>query len=259
MTTDPGAPSRLYGDLAPWWPLISPVEVYEEDARAVAELFGQARRPVREVLELGSGGGHTAFHLRSRYAMTLVDLSPEMLAVSRALNPGAEHHRGDMRDLRLGRSFDAVLVHDAIDYMTTPEELAAAFRTAYEHCRPGGVAVFFPDQLAETYRPATDCGGGDAGDGSGARYLEWSLPHEPGATAVRTEYVFTLRDAGGGVRTVHETHVTGLFSAADWRRLLGETGFGVSSVQETDASGEPGRTLFLAYRPAQSGRHGPAR
>ncbi|MDB1090013.1 class I SAM-dependent methyltransferase [Streptomyces sp. ACA25] len=245
MTT-PAPSLRLYGDLARWWPLISPVEVYEEDAAVAGSLFARAGRPVRQVLELGSGGGHTAFHLRSRYEMTLVDLSEEMLALSRRLNPGTEHRTGDMRDLRLGHAFDAVLVHDAIAYMTTPQDLAATFRTAYEHCRPGGVAVFFPDHLAETFQPSTECGGSDAEDGSGARYLAWSLPTAPGATTVRTEYTFTLREAGGRIRTAHETHLTGLFTAAAWQRQLTGTGFRVSSLR---VHGEHGRTLFVGHRP----------
>ena len=52
--------------------------------------------------------------------MTLVDLSAEMLEVSRQLNPECEHIQGDMRTIRLGRQYDAVLVHDAVDYVTTP-------------------------------------------------------------------------------------------------------------------------------------------
>jgi SAM-dependent methyltransferase len=227
--TIPSQAGRLYGDLARWWPLISPVEVYEEDARIAAELFALAGHPVREVLELASGGGHMAFHLRSHYAMTLtlVDLSPEMLAVSRELNPGAEHLLGDMRDVRLGRAFDAVLVHDAIDYMTTPHDLSAALHTAFEHCRPGGVAVFFPDHVADTFEPVTDCGGSDADDGSGVRYLEWSQQPEPGATTVRTEYTFTIKETDGDrphrARDTRHRPVHGrrLAAAARWGRLPG--------------------------------------
>ena len=49
---------RFYGDLAAWWPLISPVDDYAEEARWVGTLLGAAASPVRNVLELGSGGGH---------------------------------------------------------------------------------------------------------------------------------------------------------------------------------------------------------
>ena len=59
-----------------------------------------------------------------------------------------EHLQGDMRTLRLGRQFDAVFVHDAIEYMTTEDELRQAVATVYAHCRPGGVAVLVPDHIA---------------------------------------------------------------------------------------------------------------
>ena len=71
------------------------------------------------LLELGSGGGNNASHLKHRFECTLTDLSPEMLALSRTLNPECEHIEGDMRTLRLERTFDAVFVHDAIAYITT--------------------------------------------------------------------------------------------------------------------------------------------
>ena len=173
---------RFYSDLAPWWPLISAPEEYTEEAAFAASLLRMANPPTRTVLELGSGGGNNAFHLKGEFEMTLVDLSEDMLAVSRQLNPDCEHFQGDMRTLRLGRSFDAVFVHDAIDYMTTEADLRQAVATAYEHCRVGGVAVFVPDDIAENFEPDTDHGGHDAPDGRGARYLEWSTDPDPDDT-----------------------------------------------------------------------------
>jgi SAM-dependent methyltransferase len=75
--------------------------------------------PLETLLELGSGGGNTASHLGSNLRLTLTDLAPAMLDLSRTLNPGAEHLVGDMRTLRLGRTFDAVLIHDAIMCLVT--------------------------------------------------------------------------------------------------------------------------------------------
>ena len=72
---------RFYGELAPWWPLISPPEEYEEEAAYAATLLQSAAVPVRAVLELGSGGGHNAVHLKAHFTMTLVDLSDGMLGV----------------------------------------------------------------------------------------------------------------------------------------------------------------------------------
>ena len=76
------------------------------------------------MLELGSGGGNNASHLKAHFQLTLVDLSPAMLAVSRALNPECEHLQGDMRTVRLGRRFDA-----PTDHIAFTAELEAYFRS----------------------------------------------------------------------------------------------------------------------------------
>jgi SAM-dependent methyltransferase len=244
-----GAPGhRFYTELAEFWPLISPPEEYVDEADELADLLGTASIPVRDVLELGSGGGHNAVHLSRRFALTLVDLSEPMLVVSRRLNPGCTHVAGDMRTVRLGRLFDAVLVHDAIDYMATRDDLRQALVTAREHCRPGGLVLLAPDHTVETFEPGTDHGGTDAPDGRGARYLEWSRDPDPSDTQVTTDYAFLLRDAHGSVRAVHETHVTGLFDRATWLTLLTEVGFSAERVVERDAGNRTPRDFFVGRR-----------
>jgi SAM-dependent methyltransferase len=246
-----GVEHRFYREFASWWPLISPVAEYEEEARFEATLLHSASLPVLDVLELGSGGGHNAAHLKQHFSLTLVDLSPEMLAVSRRLNPECRHAAGDMRSVRLGRTFDGVFVHDAIDYMTTEADLRRAIETAYLHCRPGGIAVLMPDHTRETFVPGTEHGGGDGDDdGSGVRYLEWTWDPDPTDTWLLTEYAFVFRHAGGGVESAHETHRIGLFGRDVWLWLLAEAGFEPTAVdEETDDDRTP-RTVFVGYRPS---------
>ena len=239
---------RFYRDLAEWWPLASPPEEYAEEAAELADLLEVAGQPGRQVLELGSGGGHNAVHLRRHAALTLVDASPEMLAMSRRLNPECEHVVGDMRSVRLGRRFDGVLVHDAIDYMTTRDDLRQAAATAFEHCRPGGVAVLAPDHTAETFRPGASCGGSDGPDGRGVRYLEWT--HAPDPAGVTTDYAFLLRSPDGDVEVVHETHRTGLFGRHTWLEVLTEVGFDAEIHTERASGDREPRDLFVAHRPA---------
>ncbi len=266
MTEQP-ADHRFYGELARWWPLLSPPQEYVEEAGFLGTLLASAAIPVSTVLELGSGGGHNAVHLTDRFAMTLVDLSPGMLEVSRALNPGCEHAQGDMRSYRAGRLFDAVLIHDAIDYMTTESDLRLAVRTAYEHCRPGGVAVFVPDDVSERFVGSTDCGGSDqsvgddtrTGSGSrstagragplrGARYLSWTWDPDPDDEWVLTEYAFLLRGDDDAVRVLHETHRTGLFSTAVWLRVLTDSGFAATAVDEITTEDRTPRLVFVGHR-----------
>jgi len=239
---------RFYSDLASWWPLISAPEEYAEEAAFAASLLRMANPPTRTVLELGSGGGNNAFYLRREFEMTLVDLSKEMLAVSRELNPECEHVRGDMRTLRLGRSFDAVFVRDAIDYMTTEIDLRRAVSTAYEHCREGGLAVFVPDDIAESFEASTEHGGHDAPDGRGVRYLEWSTDPDPDDTRTTSEFAFLLREADGTVRVAHDTHEFGLFPRALWLKVLAEVGFRARSVAEMTTEDRLPRELFVGTR-----------
>src|SRR5580704_14694512 len=100
----------LYRELAPWWPVISPSVEYADDAAVIGGIFAATGRPVRSVLDLGCGGGHVALYLKDGRSMTLVDLSAQMLDVSQRLNPDCAHVQGDMRTIRLGCQFDAVLV-----------------------------------------------------------------------------------------------------------------------------------------------------
>lgn len=232
---------KLYDDLAEWWPLMSPPEEYADDAERIARLLRPegAAGGRMSLLELGSGGGHLASHLKRRFDMTLVDLSPRMLDLSRRLNPQCRHLRGDMRSLRLGETFDAVLVFDAISHMVEERDLLATLRTARAHLRAGGLGVFCPDFTAECFVPGTTVGGTDGAD-RGMRYLEWVRPGIIG-TAYRADLVYVLRYPDGEVRIEHDRMTLGAFSRTAWVRALAQAGFGEAAVER-----QSGRDVFLA-------------
>lgn len=235
----------IYGELADWWPLFSHHREYREEAEWLwASLAQSSRGRIGTMLELGSGGGNNAFHLKGRCGMTLADLSPRMIAVSRRLNPECEHVEGDMRTLRLGRRFDAVFIHDAIMYMTTLEDLQAALATAAEHLAAGGIAVVQPDFVAETFQPSTGHGGHDERDGRSLRYLSWTREPLPGATVVDVDYALILREPDGASRTVHDRHQCGIFPRKAWRAAFREAGFANVAVESDPWE----REVFFAVR-----------
>jgi SAM-dependent methyltransferase len=216
---------KLYTDLAAWWPLLSSPADYEEEAAFYSRvIIDAAESPPRTVLELGSGGGNNASHMKSHFDMVLVDVSPGMLDVSRQLNPGLKHVQGDMRTVRLDRQFDAVFVHDAVCYMTTGSDLRKAMETAFVHCKPGGVVLFAPDFVRENFTPSTDHGGHDAGQ-KGLRYLEWTWDPDPADTEYQVDFVYLLRDADGSMRAEQDRHREGLFPRGDWLQWLTDAGF----------------------------------
>ena len=218
---------RLYDDLAYLWPMVSPPEDYAEEAgywrRAIRNRLGPGRH---RILELGAGGGHNLSHLTADFEAEAVDLSPRMLEHSRRLNPDVRHHLGDMRTVRLGTVFDAVLIHDAVSYMLTEDDLRAAFATARAHLRPGGLLLVAPDLVKENFR--------------NGMVLHWPIPPssggieveveeritDPDPTVTMIESVITYTITEGGSRRVEtDVHRTGLFPINTWVRLMSECGF----------------------------------
>jgi len=241
---------RLYAELAPWWPLLSAPADYAPEAESFLPMLlgdgdGAAAqsgtRPT--LLELGAGGGNLASHLAPHFTLTLTDVAPGMLAVSRTLNPDAEHIEGDMRTLRLGRTFDAVLIHDAIAYMTSRDELRQALETAAVHCRPGGTVVVAPDFVRETFSPDTSHGGEDGDDGRALRYLEWMHDPDPNDETVEVLYTVVRREADGTANVSMERHLEGCFSRDAWYAEFAAVGLDARHVVDAWE-----REVFIARR-----------
>ena len=221
-------PPRLYSDLASWFHLLTAPHDYLEEAEYyTARIVEAAIGPVNTVIELGSGGGNNASHMKQRFNMTLSDLSPEMLEVSRRINPELTHIQGDMRSLRIpGGQFDAVFVHDAVMYLTSESDLQAMAETAAFHCRPGGAVVVVPDHVRESFNsPYTEHGGHDGTDGRGMRYVMWCTDPDPTDSTFISDFAYLLREPDGTVRIEHDRHIQGIFLQSVWTDALTEAGF----------------------------------
>lgn len=223
---------KMYSELASWWPLLSSPADYAEEAASFLAMMeiDAGTRPT--LLELGSGGGNLASHLKPHVAATLSDVSPQMLAVSRQLNPELEHVEGDMRSVRLGRTFDIILIHDAIMYCTSAEELHDAVATAAIHCRPGGLVIVAPDCVRETFEPETSTGGEDGPDGRALRYMEWSWDPDPSDDTCVVTYTIVTRDADGELRVELDRHFEGLLPEATFLAAFAKARLSVRVVHD---------------------------
>jgi SAM-dependent methyltransferase len=244
----PGARLHLYTDLATWWPVFSPPSHYVEEAQdLLPTLLAAPDAPPRTMLELGSGGGSLAFHFKAHLTLTLSDLSAEMLAMSRQINPECEHVQGDMRTLDVGRQFDLVFIHDAIMYMLDPASIRAALATAYRHCRPGGALVVVPDCVRETFEPTTSHGGEGEPGGRALRYLEWTWDPDPSDDTCEVAFAFLLREPDGTVHVDTDHHQFGLFARQAWLDWFHQTGFAPETrldpwQRDVFTGRKPGRT-----------------
>jgi len=254
----PDAPPtpRLYDDLAWLWPLLSPPEHYEAEAATLHGLIDQhfadglTGGAKRSILELGAGGGHTLCHLADDFVRVAVDLSEPMLANCRALIPGIDARVGDMRTVRLGRTFDVVLVHDAIDYMTTAEDAQAALDTVAAHLAPGGIAFIAPTYTRETFVDGEVADDGTTTDAQELTYFTYAHDPDPADDQVEMILLYLIRptpDQAAGprpVRVVEDRHICGLFANAAWLDMI--TAAGLRGELLEQASGA--WSLFVARR-----------
>lgn len=242
VTPRDAAKPRLYGDLARLWPLVSPAEDYAAEAAVLGKLLRKELRTQHRgvdkprVLEMGAGGGHILHHLCDSFDITASDLSPQMLAQCRRLNPGVPTIVGDMRSLRLGpnrRGYDAVLIQDAIDYMLTPRDISRVLATAWTHLRPGGVLIVAPTYVRETFRNH-DTESDQRSDGrTTVTYLCYIHDPNPADTWYDLRLVFLIAgEKRGAVRVVEDRHRCGLFSVSNWIQLMAQTGFAARAVDD---------------------------
>ena len=221
---------RLYSDLSWLWPIISPPEDYIPEVAQFVRLIQQySRRPVQTLLDLGCGGGHNDHWFKMYYQVTGVDLSESMLSLARQLNPEATYLAGDMRSVRLGQTFDAVVVADSITYMLSEDDLRLAFTTAYEHLAPGGVFVTYAEENRENFEQNSVHTSTQSLENIEVTLIENYYDPDPQDTTIEVTFIYLIRQAGE-LQIETDRHTLGLFSLDTWDRLLRETGFEVDRV-----------------------------
>lgn len=115
---------------------------YPGHAAHVVRLIRERNPGASTLLEVGCGTGRFFEELQPEFALTGLDVSPDMLAIARRRFPGVEVVEADMRRLDLDGTFDAVAcLFSSIGYMTTGEDLQAAISAMARHLAPGGVLV----------------------------------------------------------------------------------------------------------------------
>ncbi|MBN2146344.1 MAG: class I SAM-dependent methyltransferase [Anaerolineales bacterium] len=238
--------ARMYGDLAWLWPYISRKEHYMDEAATFRRLIGEHTRiETHTLLHLGCGGGHLDYWLKHTFQVTGVDLSDGMLENARRLNPELRYQQGDMRSLRLGQAFDAVICADSIDYMLSEDDLKAVFETAFWHLKPGGIFCTYAEYLAGSFpQNSVDCSSNREGDIEVAFFENY---YDPDPTDTTCEFVFVYLIRQAGKLTIEsDRHIGGLFPLETWLRLLKDVGF---LVHQVDLDG---LIHFVCQKPAQS-------
>ena len=244
--------SRLYDDLADLWPVLNPPDRGLSDAdeiRRLADRYLPDRGRRRSILELGVGCGGTLSCLAADFDVVGVDLSQVMLGHCRRLNPQVEVHHGDMRHIRLGRVFDIILIHDAINHLVTAVEIALTLETANVHLTPNGLLIVGPTYVRESFTDhAVEFDSQSQEDLEIGSMCHVSDP-DPEDTLFELQVLLLIR-RGGYLRIEHDLQICGLFSTQAWLQLLWDAGFAM--LMQDLGSGRPYH-LFVCRKDDSTG------
>ena len=207
--------------------------------RAIVE--EELRTGGRRLLDVACGTGLHLEHLKAHFDAEGLDLSPELLEVSRERNPEVTHHLADMRTFELDARFDVVTcLFSSIGYMTTIDDLHRATERMASQLVPGGLLIVEPWLTPDAWRPNT---------------VHGLFVDEPELKIARVNTsltegrvsVFDLHHLIGtteGTRHVVEHHELGLYTIDEMTEAFAAAGLDV----RYDPEGLTGRGLYIARK-----------
>ena len=162
--------------------------------------------------------------LKKHFEITGVDKSEQMLNLARKLNPENRYVLGDMRNISLDEKFDVVLLYDGVNYMTSENDLKAAFETGHEHLKDRGILLTVVEMTPDSFRQNETHVRHRIGDDVELTYFEHHFDPDPDDTTYEVVLIYLIRK--DKVLSVEfDLHIAGIFQLELWERLLKETGF----------------------------------
>lgn len=238
----------VFHDYARYYDLFYKDKDYAAETAYVHALIQRYRPGAKRILDLGCGTGkHDVYLQKLGYEACGVDASETMLAEAhkRSIPGKLEFFHGDVRNVDLGRKFDAVIsLFHVMSYQITDDDVMAMARTADKQLNSDGVFIV------------------DFWHGEGVRHD----PPSPRVKRVEDDSIEIVRTAqpvmhadqniidvnydiavmdkkSGEERRLHETHVMRYFFLEEFEQLLSRSSFMIKDSFEW-MSGKP---LGLAW------------
>ena len=240
--------NAAYAHLAKWFEYLNDDCGYENWSQYfITKLKGYA---VRTGLDIGCGGGwFTRAFQKAGFAMTGLDISPEMLdyAQETALKEGArsEYLLGDITKFKSPKKYDfATAINDCINYIPK-NKIDMAFKCVKGALAKGGIFLFdissqkkFREKIANTV---------SVDDRDDVTYMSFNKEEADGVTM---EVTLFTRQADGKYERLDEIHRQYCYTQEEIEDALQRNGFTLLGVEghlgEEIASTD--RILFIARK-----------
>lgn len=233
----------MYNASARFYDLIySKIKDYEREAADLLEVIrSRGDYEGKSLLDVACGTGEHLRYLKDHFRVEGLDLSPELLRIAGAKNPGVPVHLGNMLDFELGRSFEVITcLFSSIGYMTSVDELNAAVATMGRHLNRGGLLLVEPWFTPETWKEGHISLA--VAEGEGLKVARMSTSRTEGKVSA-FDFHFLVGTPEGTSHLV-ETHRMGLFTQEEM-----VASFEANRLRcSYDPEGPFGRGLYIGIR-----------
>lgn len=249
--------AQVFDGYAAYYDLLYRDKDYAGEARFVLDALNRRGGPVRRILEFGCGTGAHALHFAAHgIDAEGVDRSEPMLEAARAHaeqlgEAGARlrFSRGDIQQVRLGRTFDAVVsLFHVFSYQTTNQQLLDTLESARVHLSAGGLLLFDtwygPGVLTDLPRVRVKRLSGDR-----IEVIRIAEPRlHPTENVVSVRYTLFARSLDGGtLEELTESHAMRYLFVPEVELMLGSRGFELVEVREWMTDADPTTGSWTVY------------
>lgn len=238
--------AEIFSIYSHYYDLLYREKDYAGDVKYIDDILTRYNVTGRELLEFGSGTGkHGRLLVERGYKVVGVERSAEMVARASVFD-GFDCRQGDICEVKLGRTFDAVLsLFHVISYQVANADLHAAFFSAAQHLCQGGLFVFdvWYSPAVYTQRPVVRVKRLADATHEITRIAEpVFIPNE---NRVDVHYTILAQNiATGCCETLTENHPMRHFSLPEIDTLANAAGFERVCAEEFLTGAEPGEDTW---------------
>lgn len=247
----------VFADYSEYYDLLYRDKDYASESAFIVDVIKKHEPRTSSILDLGCGTGNHDFLISQKgYEVCGVDMSPGMLskANQKKLTPEAAHlkiafHQGDIRTIRLGQTYDAVIsLFHVMSYQTTDSDLQAAIETATLHMKKDGLFIFDcwygPAVLTEP--PSVRVKRLENSNIEVTRIAEPVL--HPDRNLVDVNYhVFIKEKSTGAMRELKETHRMRYLFRPEIESIMGRAGLELVTMKAWLTNEDPGLNAWSVY------------